>query len=92
MDEGEHTVSFLLDLSKTLDTLNRSVLLEKLNIKLQLLFIMTSIFIMTPKISFPLYNLSCKQQTRTLANYNKCYTSLLIVPCYDEIKKYMLEN
>ena len=36
-------------------------------------------------ILYPLYNLNCKHRTRTLPNYNKCYASLLIVPCYEKI-------
>ena len=41
-------------------------------------------------ILYPVCNLNCKHRTRTLANYNKCYASLLIIPCYDEEKnKYL---
>ena len=40
-------------------------------------------------ILYPFYNLNCKHRTRTLVNYNKCYASLLIVPCYDEENKYL---
>ena len=38
-------------------------------------------------IVYPLSNLNCKHRTGTLANYNKCYASSLIVPCYEEKKK-----
>ena len=38
-------------------------------------------------IVYPLYNLDCKHRTRTSANYNKCYASLLIVACYEREKK-----
>ena len=37
---------------------------------------------------YPLYNLNCKHRTGTFANYNKCYSALLIVPCHEEQKKY----
>ena len=39
-------------------------------------------------ILYPHDNLNCKHRTGTLANYNKCYASLLIVPRYEENKKY----
>ena len=33
-------------------------------------------------ILYPLHNLNCKHWTRILPIYNKCYASILIVPCY----------
>ena len=39
-------------------------------------------------ILYPIYNLNCKHRTSISANYNKYYAFLLIVPCYDEKKKY----
>ena len=36
-------------------------------------------------ILYPLYDLNCKHRTGTLPKYNKCYASLLIVPCYEKI-------
>ena len=33
------------------------------------------------------HNLTCKHRNRKSTNYNKGYASLMIVPCYDEVKK-----
>ena len=48
-------------------------------------------------ILYSLYNLNCKHQTRTIPNYDNCFASLLIVPCYKKIyipliKKTKLHN
>ena len=43
-------------------------------------------------ILYSLHNLNCKHRTRTLANYNKCYASLLIVPCYEKKNIIMIKN